>query len=109
MLYVLLLGTPEDYEPPCFQPSPEKNFKYPSKPTALQLGKVETPWHKFGMLVHTSQQDQFAIRTPSVCNTPVKEKGSKKKTPMKNPSVNINSKGSRVSLEILIKIISPII
>ncbi|GFQ79698.1 HORMA domain-containing protein 1 [Trichonephila clavata] len=46
--------TPEDYEPPGFEPSTLPKFSFPEKTINISLGKIETEKHGYGFLLKTT-------------------------------------------------------
>ncbi|KAG8223558.1 hypothetical protein J437_LFUL004432 [Ladona fulva] len=54
---ILVIVTPEDYEPPGFKPSPVSSYTFVNDPILLNLGKTDTPWHSMKLLVATDSSD----------------------------------------------------
>ncbi len=59
------LVTPEDYEPPGFQPTSSENFEFEESAVNIRIGEVATPFHSY---VNTSSPN-YSIVSPSEIRT----------------------------------------
>ncbi|GFY67708.1 HORMA domain-containing protein 1 [Trichonephila inaurata madagascariensis] len=80
--------TPEDYEPPGFEPSTLPKFSFPEKTINISLGKIETEKHGYGFLLKTtvnkyplSQRNSEDPLSTSQTSTNTKKLVSSQKSP----------------------------
>ncbi|KAF4520728.1 hypothetical protein B566_EDAN004848, partial [Ephemera danica] len=82
-------GTPEDYEPPNFQPSPKKQFDFPSKPTILQLGSITSPHHGMNLHMRIPKENKLTMDIKKKPPTPHLMQHKNKKAPQQQQQCEV--------------------